>query len=92
MFWGGTHRSALRGPHNISYRGVCSGGGGGDFGPHPKNRTKECTLNSRSKNPQTLTKLNQLEEDVSDVTPAAVLYKPWLGNINPQLWLINLIR
>ena len=33
MFWGGTYKSALRSPqHMMSYRGLCSGGGGGHFG------------------------------------------------------------
>ena len=34
IFWGGTYRSALRSPQHISYRGLCSGGGGGNFGSH----------------------------------------------------------
>ena len=31
-FWGGTYESALRSPHHISYRVLCSGGGGWNSG------------------------------------------------------------
>ena len=34
IFWGWTCRSALCSPHNISYRGLRSGGGGGNDGSH----------------------------------------------------------